>query len=220
MKLVFAGVPSGATIYVPISAVASNGDTLTLTASETGAFSAVSAATGSTVPASSGLVTITNGGGTAVYEVTVANATTPAIDSFSIPVYVVASANSIVASNTPMTVAVSFAPIGSTNIPNFVVGSNTSALPASNFSICQTNLLFSYVTNQAGYDTGIAIANTSTDPFGKGGATPQNGNCTLNFYGTGAPSAAVVTPTINGGSIFAQVLSSFAPGFGGYMIAQ
>ncbi|HKD06626.1 MAG TPA: hypothetical protein VKB79_12065 [Bryobacteraceae bacterium] len=219
VKLVFANVPAGASLYVPTSVVAANGDTLTLTASETGALSPVSAATGSGVPANSGLVTIANGGGQAVYELTT-TAATAAIDTYAIPVFVTGSANSITASSTAMTVAVSFAPIGSTNIPNFVVGSSTTVLTANTFTICQTNLLFSYVTNMAGYDTGLAIANTSTDPFGKGGAASQNGNCTLNFYGVGAPSAAVVTPMINGGQVLAQVLSSFAPGFQGYMIAQ
>jgi len=218
IKLVFAGVPTGATVYVPTSVTASNGSVITLTASETGAFSAVSAGTGSGVPAGTAAVTVANGGGQAVYEVTAANATT--IDSFPIPVSVVAASNGVTPSATPLTVAVSFAPIGSTNIPNFVVGSSTTPLTASNFTICATNLLFSYITNQSGFDTGLAIANTSTDPFGtKLGAAPQAGNCTLNFYGAGAP-AAVTTPSIPSGTVFTQILSSIAPGFQGYMIAQ
>jgi YD repeat-containing protein len=34
------------------------------------------------------------------------------------------------------------------------------------FNTCATNLLFPFVTNQAGFDTGLAISNTSSDPFG------------------------------------------------------
>jgi hypothetical protein len=53
---------------------------------------------------------------------------------------------------------------------------------------CRTLLLFPYITNRDGYNTGIAIANTSRDdnpgPFATGGgANPQTGPCTLFLYG-------------------------------------
>jgi hypothetical protein len=51
---------------------------------------------------------------------------------------------------------------------------------ALGISGCQTLLLFPYLTNQAGFDTGIVIANTSTDPIN---TTPQHGSCILNWYG-------------------------------------
>jgi len=214
-------VPSGATVYVPTSVVASDGSKIALTASETGAFSQVanSTATGAPTSQGAGAVTITGGTGQAVYEVLVANSTT--IDTYSVPVFLVAASNSVPPSTTPMSVAVSFAPIGSTNIPNFVVGSSTTSLTGSAFSVCATNLLYPYITNLSGYDTGLAIANTSTDPFGsKLGAVPQAGNCTLNFYGAGAPSGPVTSPSIPSGTVFTQILSNIAPGFQGYMIAQ
>jgi hypothetical protein len=218
VKLVFSNVPTGVTVYVPTSVVAADGSIINLTASETGAFSQVAASTATGAPAASAAVAITGGGGQAVYESTVANATT--IDSFAVGVYLVAAVNGVTPSPTPVGVAVSFAPIGSTNIPNFVVGSSTTTLTGSSFAACATNLLFSYITNQAGYDTGLAISNTSTDPFGsKLGAQAQAGTCTLNFYGAGAP-AAVTTPSIPSGTVATQVLSSIAPGFQGYMIAQ
>ncbi len=217
VKLVFSNVPTGATIYVPTSVTNSNASAINLTASETGAFSQVAAATGSGVPANTAAVTVSGGTGQAVYDVGAASTT--ALDSFIVPVYVVSSSNGVTPSSTPISVMVSFAPIGSTNIPNFVVGSSTTPLSGSNFTVCATNLLFSYLVNQAGYDTGLAIANTSTDPFGKNGATPQAGNCTLNFYGAGAP-AAVTSPMVPSGTVWTQILSSIAPGFQGYMIAQ
>jgi hypothetical protein len=76
-------------------------------------------------------------------------------------------------------------------------------------------LLFPYVTEIAGFDTGLAIANTSTDPFG---STPQAGTCTLNWYGTAAP-AATVTPSVASGTVWAGLTSLLAPGFNGYVIA-
>ena len=49
-------------------------------------------------------------------------------------------------------------------IPRFI---DNARPPPTAFRIdqCVTNLLFPFVTNQAGFDTGIAISNTSRDPF-------------------------------------------------------
>jgi hypothetical protein len=79
-----------------------------------------------------------------------------------------------------------------------------------------TNLLFSFVTNLAGFDTGIAIANTTADPFG---TSPQDGACTLTFFGANAPAPSV-TPTIVAGATFVDLASSRAPNFQGYLIAE
>jgi len=45
-----------------------------------------------------------------------------------------------------------------------------------------TNLLIPFSSTQANYDTAIAIANTTTDPYTVGGATPQSGTITFYFY--------------------------------------
>jgi len=53
---------------------------------------------------------------------------------------------------------------------------------------CACNLLFPFVSAQAGYDTGIAIANTSQDNLGVGGnsaALQQFGGVEFWYYGTG-----------------------------------
>lgn len=91
-----------------------------------------------------------------------------------------------------------------------------------------TRLLFPFVTNQGGFDTGISIANTTADPFG---TKPQSGICTLNFYGnTSGGGAAPVTQkstTVIAGSTLVLSLSSGgtndlkgASGFQGYIIAE
>jgi hypothetical protein len=127
----------------------------------------------------------------------------------------------------------SFAPISTDNkmsststLPRF--SESTQNLTGPSVNICQTHLLFPFVTNQASFDTGIAISNTTSDPYG---TTPQTGNCTLNYYGqtTGggaAPSPQTTTSTITGGQQLAFSLSSggsngiaATPGFQGYMIA-
>jgi hypothetical protein len=54
---------------------------------------------------------------------------------------------------------------------------------------CSCNLLFPFVSAQAGYDTGIAIANTSQDNLGTNGnsaALQQFGGVQFWYYGTGS----------------------------------
>jgi hypothetical protein len=132
-----------------------------------------------------------------------------------------------------LTVNGSFAPVSTVNtmnasapIPRFQDLSTAANGPSLN--LCRTNLLFPFVSNQAGFDTGVAIANTSSDPFG---TAAQSGNCTMNYYGgtTGggaAPSAQTTTTAIAGGSTAVFSLSSggtngvaATPGFQGYIIA-
>jgi len=127
----------------------------------------------------------------------------------------------------------SFAPVGGGNtmsatasIPRFA--DQSTANSSLNINACVTNLLFPFVTNQAGFDTGLAIANTSADPYG---TSPQSGNCTLNYYGSttgggAAPAANTTTTPINGGETLVGTLSSggsnglkATPGFQGYIIA-
>lgn len=93
---------------------------------------------------------------------------------------------------------------------------------------CRTILLFPFVTNQAGFDTGMAISNTSDDPFG---TTNQTGACTLNYYGNtggaGAAPAAQTSEMIGAGQHLVGSLSTggnfgldATPGFQGYIIAM
>src|SRR5262249_40638724 len=82
---------------------------------------------------------------------------------------------------------------------------------------CTTNLLFTFLTNATGvgFDSGIAISNTSQDPYG---TAPQHGTITIYFYGTNAP-APLTTPDVPAGTVWANSLSTIAPGFQGYAIA-
>jgi hypothetical protein len=218
----FANIPSGVTIYLPTTIT--NGPlTVQLTSSATGAFSAVAAS----VPNGSNLAGVApfvgNGAGTvnAYYEVTRTDATV-SNENFTVTGFVTAAANFQTTATTPITVTVTPAPTGSTDIPNFAASANT-AQNITAFNTCQTSLLFPFVTNQMGFDTGMAITNTSTDPLKTGAsATPQGGTCQLYFYGSGAPTTAVApSATVNAASpVYTAVLSTVAPGFQGYAIAQ
>jgi len=79
-----------------------------------------------------------------------------------------------------------------------------------------TNLLFTFVTNQAGFDTTLTIANTTQDPFG---TTLIDGTCTFHFYGSNPP-APTETLVIAAGTVFTASASSIAPNFQGYLIAE
>jgi hypothetical protein len=126
-------------------------------------------------------------------------------------------------------------------IPRFVPGN----APANLFEInkCACDLLFPFVSSQGGFDTGIAIANTSLDPgstfgFGNPGATPQQGSVTFFYFGVGAngaaPPGSQVSANVPAGQVLTYVLSSGGgaigtgangldtrgAGFQGYIIAQ
>ena len=53
---------------------------------------------------------------------------------------------------------------------------------------CKTVLLYPYLVDDFGFGSGIAVSNTTMDPFvlipsyGKGSAVPQSGPCTFYLY--------------------------------------
>jgi hypothetical protein len=120
------------------------------------------------------------------------------------------------------------------NIPRFIdlaLASNSPIVIAP----CRTNLLFPYLTNlpEADYDSGVALVNTSTDPFG---TRTQHGACTTYWYGN-IDIAPQTTEDFGPGGVAKQdgrdvLMKKFAlssplseftestAGFEGYMIAR
>ncbi len=242
-QIAFANIPAGVTLTVPVTPAGSSitGGAANFT------MQLVSSPTGPYAPLASGVLT-TSAAGTAVayYEV-IATDNTIQLESISIPVSPSAAANFSVNPAGPITAVVTVAPqvalSTSSDVPDF-----TTATPAplnlTTWSLCQTTLLFPFVSTN-GVETGIALSNTSTDPafIGGGGvastATPNQGACTLNFYGTNsaAPGTAVTVlgvaaPNPTGGATpyiqpsgtsnaFPIGSSGLVPaGFSGYLIAQ
>jgi hypothetical protein len=175
-------------------------------------------------------VPIVGGTGQAVWEII--NADTTALERVEIEVVFVWTANTT--NNLPAlgtsTVNGNLAPLSTTatasssaSIPRFV----DSATPRNLLTInsCRSNLLFPFVTNQAGFDTGLAISNTSQDPFG---TALQTGTCTINYYGRVGTSQVTLSNTsasVTGGEHFTWTLSTggavpATAGFQGYIIAQ
>ena len=102
------------------------------------------------------------------------------------------------------TVTVSFDPVSTDDddTPRFVSGAMMDVVELEE---CVTSLLFPFVTNAYGYETGIAITNTSA----------ANGSCMVEWAGSNAPAddgmivvMAESTATVG--------LSMIAPGFQGY----
>jgi len=103
-------------------------------------------------------------------------------------------------------------------IPRFVDSVNSRA----NFTIylCRTILLFPFVTNQAGFDTGLAIANTSLDTgVFQSNTSTQTGACNVFPFGDNAP-ASFSTGTVNPGKVWVDVASTKTPNFQGYLLAN
>jgi hypothetical protein len=172
---------------------------------------------------------------TLVYEIYYADPNVQ--ESITVPISVEFTSNTAsnipASTTTPTTVGVEFSPQSTVTtasstapIPRF----GPSGSPVSFFTIspCSCNLLFPFVTNIAGFDTGVAIANTSVDPFG---TSAQTGTVTLNYYGTtsggGAAPPKAVSAAIAGGQELIFTLSNggnftipATPGFEGYIIAQ
>jgi hypothetical protein len=177
-------------------------------------------------------VSLSNGTGAAVWEVVNTNPNTN--ESFKFAVYTTYVAN--VAQNSPLpgttTVNLSFAPTATSGvasatlpIPRFA-GDSLAARNIFIINICRTILLYPYITNQAGFDTGLTVANTSQDPFTVGSSVTgaQAGSCALTYYGGTAaapttPPAPGNTGTIAAGTVWANTLQTIAPGFQGYMFA-
>ena len=125
-------------------------------------------------------------------------------------------------------------------VPRFVDSVNPNSVDGSVITItqnCKTLLLFPYVTSSAGYNTGIAISNTSVDPYGEANVTgqigyptptfvqtkPQAGACTLYFYGQSnltALTAAQHAQTIVSVPAGAQFVTNLAVGAKGFVYAQ
>lgn len=225
----FSNIPAGMTLFVSVANTAPGTATAQLVSTDAtggGAYSARSATNGTSAP-----VAITGGSGMAVWEVTSSSANVTETFEFSVTVAYAPSGD--LPGLGTATVAGSFAPLST-------VGNSTSTAPLPRFSgisndqtlftvnPCTTSLLFVFLTNQSGFDSGIAISNTSVDPFG---TKPQSGPCTLNYYGEtaggGAAPASQKSQTIPAGKQLTAVLSTggnygvrATPGFQGYMVAQ
>jgi hypothetical protein len=219
LKAVFKNIPAGATVTVPLTLTDSvTGAIATLVSSEAGAMSA----------SDTGDLTATNGSATAVWEVTTLDPNSNfLIDNLTGSVTVSFTANP--GQNSPAlgtaTVQGSFAPTSTVTtasraapIPRFA--DTSTATNAFLINPCVTNLLFPFVTAHSPFDTGLAISNTSADPWG---TSTQTGTCDVYAFSSGTPGykgKVFTSPTpVAAGTTWTFLASTELPGINGYVIA-
>ena len=133
------------------------------------------------------------------------------------------------------TVTISYDPLNGSDFsddddpePRFV---DTASSPEEFVSVtkCVTTILFPFVTNQSGFDTGLAISNTSED-WGLSGIDGQDGGCEIHYVGTdtsdNTPDEDITTEDVVAGDQLVWLLSAGgshglvgAPDFQGYVLA-
>jgi len=201
------GLTAGADQIVLIVSGLATGQTLTVTASTTASLT-LAAAAGQTFSGTAGGVT------TLAYNVTASSLTAVESATFTFTVGTVGTAPL-----TPANISVTFkmGPIAASaldanGVPTAVNGypvyaDANAAGPVTIETIvpAQTTMLIPFAVFGGGYDTGIAIANTTADPFGGtalGSATPQSGTITFDFFpqlatgGAGTASTVTTSATI------------------------
>jgi len=216
IEIDFSGVPSQVSLAVP-QIVVSGGLTFTLVGP-----SAPAATTASFVASVGGAVQF-------IYAVTASAPSAGSLQTVGIPVFVFSTGLADVAT---ISASIRLAPLStvtttSTTAPivRFIDAPVTGSV---NTISCITTLLFPFVTNVAGFDTGLSISNTGADTKK---TSNQSGTCSLTFWdgttanGTPTVPAVTVGPLGPGQSStnikgFVGLASVLAPGFNGYAIAK
>ena len=90
----------------------------------------------------------------------------------------------------------------------------TPVTPPTPVAVNTTRLLYPYVTNISGFDTGIVISNTGKDSSGVPG---KKGKATIYFFQGTTNPLPFTTPDIEVGTSYTNLTSLIAPGFNGYI---
>lgn len=219
LQLQISNIPAGANVYVPDAIYLTNGTNngatppvsnhsgiavlVTTDGSGAGTYAPVYTGAGN-APGATSTWSLLGSTGMAVYEVVFADPFS--LESATVQTFVQYSPNLNLNQPSPTSTAQAFGgfapfystaaahlPSSSLPIPRFVTATIPSTLNYFSVSRCACNLLFPFVSNQGGYDTGIAIANTSLDNLGVGGtsaAASQFGGVQFWYYGTTASGGA------------------------------
>jgi hypothetical protein len=189
LSATFSGLPTNTLLWIP-AIVTTNGLTANYVLAPKADGSGGTLAKLADTVNKSGWVSVA-AGTQVVYEITASVPTAPS--TLTIPVSVTYTGTATLAPATSGSVSANYAPQSSNPgatagpIPRF---SSAPSVVTGLYGVapCSTTLLFPYITTQPGWNVGIAVANTGMDPFGH---TGQGGTCAFNFYGPGAPAAAV-----------------------------
>jgi len=172
----------------------------------------VTDSTGATLAVASPVLTSATATPAVFYKVTTAGATADvAVQTLPIPINVTnqAAATLPLSAGTLTTVTADMNPrsgaippvYSGTTCQKTSTGTLITIVPAT------TNLFMPYVTTLAGYDTGIAIANATKDPFALTPVTPQSGTITFYLFPAGGTMFSI-TPTGTAGGLTGGALAS------------
>jgi len=186
-----------------------------LVSSETGAYAATASTANANGTAPAGIpvvaLTVPTSGSSAgkvsiIYEVT--NVSPSSAPTLNFAVYAVYNLATAPSPSNAATVTMGYAdsngstttsPVGVTviGIPRFASNTAVTNTASTFFNIvaCQTALLMPYITNGAGYETGISVSNTSLDPFG---TIQSTGTCNMYFYGSNQPAGPITLTSPTG----------------------
>ena len=223
LVVAFAGIPAGVTVMVPMAVDEAMDDTETADTNEME--ESISLALMQTADVDTdGVGNIEEGMGAVVLSDTGAGKVTYTIgnahDSTTSPAV---SANEWVKlkvylsweAGMPMlgtgSVTVSFSPQpndDNDNIPRFAASMGSSTV--IEIGECATSLLFPFVTNMHGFDTGIALTNTSA----------ADGPCTISYSGNDMAPADDQEVTVMAGKTATFGVNMMAPGFQGFIQAE
>jgi len=145
------------------------------------------------------------------YTVTVSSTaavTTPAAITVTATMFPVATTafDTVSTANGPGGITLTGLPTEANGYPTFT-DVEVGPVTVVNIVPANTTLLMPYALVLSPFDTGLAIANTTADPFGagSGGATPASGTVTLNFFpssatGAGTPFTLTTSSTVRPGT--------------------
>jgi hypothetical protein len=222
----FSGIPTGVTLSSAAGAACTVSITDTAGAATTGGAAIVSANTTLTSTTNTLTVEISNA--------TPADLTKIERVNLACPVITLGTTATIPLTPGAITATVTLAPVGTafSTTGAVLTGATTPAglvprytnnplgpITVINIVPATTNILFPFVAVGNGFDTGFAIANTTTDPYGfaAGGARAQSGTVALFFYPTSGSGFCVTTggtASLTPGGTACSVLSSTSVGTG------
>jgi len=197
IKLTFNNVPAGVTLTLTSNrGLASSNSSLNMTLSTTSITSSSTSAVLTFVNTSTSDVEVAEIDYTVGQLSTTAAVTTPGTISVTATMYPFGDG-----------VDSSGLPRQDQGYPAFVEG-DVGPTTIVNIVPANTVMLIPYALVLLPYDTGIAVANTTKDPFGTsaGGATPGNGTITVDFFpttstgGAGTPFSLTTSSTVKTGS--------------------
>ena len=190
IRLTFANIPTGVTLTLSMNFASST--------------SGAQQAEFGTETTHSGTTSVTSTSPTATISI-ISNLSTSSVDNMEIDISgITVSSTAAVTTSAAITVTSALSPVCDTILddtgmpittngyPCFASGADNGPVTVVNIVPTNTTLLMPYAAVLPPFDTGLAIANTSADPFGTGGggAAPSSGSIRLDFFPTAAAGGA------------------------------